>query len=49
MLAYNEKISPLQRNVTLEQVGNAAAFLCSNLSAGITGEILYVELRLSMQ
>jgi enoyl-[acyl-carrier protein] reductase I len=43
MLAYNEKVSPLRRNITLEQVGNAAAFLCSDLSAGITGEILYVD------
>lgn len=35
--------SPLGRNVTIEDVGNAAAFLCSDLAAGITGEILYVD------
>ena len=35
--------APLRRNVTLENVGNAAAFLCSDLAAGITGEILYVD------
>ncbi|MGH8227305.1 MAG: enoyl-ACP reductase FabI [Steroidobacteraceae bacterium] len=35
--------APLRRNVTLEDIGNAAAFLCSNLAAGITGEILYVD------
>ena len=35
--------APLRRNVTAEEVGNAAAFLCSNLASGITGEILYVD------
>lgn len=35
--------APLQRNVTAEEVGNAAAFLCSDLGSGITGEILYVD------
>lgn len=35
--------SPLQKNVTIDEVGNAAAFLCSDLSSGITGEILYVD------
>ena len=34
---------PIRRNVTPEDVGNAAAFLCSDLAAGITGEILYVD------
>lgn len=34
---------PIRRNVTIEDVGNAAAFLCSDLAAGITGEILYVD------
>jgi len=38
-----EEQSPLRRNVTTEDVGNAAAFLCSDLAAGITGEILYVD------
>ncbi|HTE40360.1 MAG TPA: enoyl-ACP reductase [Steroidobacteraceae bacterium] len=36
-------IAPLRRNVTKEDVGNAAAFLCSDLAAGITGEVLYVD------
>jgi enoyl-[acyl-carrier protein] reductase I len=29
--------------VTIEEVGNAAAFLCSNLASGITGDVLYVD------
>lgn len=43
LLALNEKISPLRRNVTIEEVGNAAAFLLSPLASGITGEIVYVD------
>jgi enoyl-[acyl-carrier protein] reductase I len=43
MLARVAETAPLRRNVTLEDVGNAAAFLCSDLAAGITGEILYVD------
>jgi enoyl-[acyl-carrier protein] reductase I len=43
MLAYNESATPLRRNVTIEEVGNAAAFLCSSLASGISGEILYVD------
>src|SRR5579864_3024211 len=43
MLAHVAQIAPMRRNVTLEDVGNAAAFLCSDLAAGITGEILYVD------
>jgi enoyl-[acyl-carrier protein] reductase I len=43
MLDYNEQNTPLRRNVTIEDVGNAAAFLCSDLAAGITGEITYVD------
>ena len=35
--------SPLRRNVTIDEVGNAAAFLCSDLASGITGEITYVD------
>jgi len=42
LLAYNEKNAPLKRNVTIEEVGNASAFLCSDLASGITGEITYV-------
>lgn len=43
MLKHVEKIAPLQRNVTAMDVGNTAAFLCSDLAAGITGEIIYVD------
>jgi enoyl-[acyl-carrier protein] reductase I len=35
--------APLRRNVTIEDVGNASAFLCSDLASGITGEITYVD------
>ena len=43
MLHHVEKTAPLRRNVTIDDVGNAAAFLCSDLAAGITGEVLYVD------
>ena len=43
LLNYNEKHAPLKRNVTIDEVGNAAAFLCSDLASGITGEITYVD------
>ena len=43
LLRFNEHNAPLRRNVTIEEVGNAAAFLCSDLASGITGEILYVD------
>lgn len=43
MLGRVAEVAPLRRNVSLEDVGNAAAFLCSDLAAGITGEILYVD------
>ena len=43
MLGRVAAVAPLRRNVTLEDVGNAAAFLCSDLAAGITGEITYVD------
>ncbi len=43
MLTYQEENAPLRRNVTIEEVGNAAAFLCSDLAAGITGEIVHVD------
>ncbi len=38
-----EQVAPLGRCVTIEEVGNVAAFLCSNLASGITGEITYVD------
>ena len=43
MLATNEKLAPLQRNVTIDEVGNAALFLLSPWASGITGEILFVD------
>jgi enoyl-[acyl-carrier protein] reductase I len=48
MLTYGEKVSPLHRNVTLEEIGNAAAFLCSDLASGITGEIMHVDAGLNI-
>jgi enoyl-[acyl-carrier protein] reductase I len=43
MLQHVASVAPLRRNVTTADVGNAAAFLCSDLAAGITGEIVYVD------
>jgi enoyl-[acyl-carrier protein] reductase I len=43
MLGHVASVAPLRRNVTQDDVGNAAAFLCSDLAAGITGEVLYVD------
>ena len=43
ILKHVETFAPLRRNVTIEDVGNAAAFLLSDLAAGITAEILYVD------
>lgn len=43
ILKHVASVAPLRRNVTIEDVGNTAAFLCSDLGAGITGEIVYVD------
>ena len=43
LLSHNAHHAPLRRNVTIEEVGNAAAFMLSDLASGITGEILYVD------
>jgi enoyl-[acyl-carrier protein] reductase I len=43
MLDYAEKNTPLRRNVTIEEVGNVAAFLCSDYASSVTGEILYAD------
>jgi enoyl-[acyl-carrier protein] reductase I len=43
MLAHVAAAAPIQRNVTIDDVGNAAAFLSSDLAAGISGEVLYVD------
>ena len=43
MLDEVENTAPMRRNVTIEEVGNVAAFLCSDLAAGITGDVIYVD------
>jgi enoyl-[acyl-carrier protein] reductase I len=43
MIHHVEKVAPLHRTVTQIEVGNTAAFLCSDLASGITGQILYVD------
>lgn len=43
MLNENSGRAPLKRNVTQEEVGNAAAFLCSDMASGVTGEVMYVD------
>ena len=43
ILHFVAEHAPLRRNVTIEEVGNAAAFLCSDMASGITGEITYVD------
>jgi enoyl-[acyl-carrier protein] reductase I len=43
LLDYAADSSALGRNVTTTEVGNAAAFLCSDLASGVTGEIMYID------
>ncbi len=43
LLSYNAHHAPLRRTVTIDEVGNAAAFMLSDLASGITGEIMYVD------
>ena len=43
LLGYVASASPLRRNVTIEDVGNVAAFLLSDLASGVTAEITYVD------
>ena len=43
MLDNVEHSAPMRRNVTIEEVGNCAAFLCSDLASGITGDVMYVD------
>ena len=43
MIHHVEAVAPLRRTVTQQEVGNTAAFLCSDLASGITGQILYVD------
>jgi enoyl-[acyl-carrier protein] reductase I len=43
MLEHVEENAPLRRSVTIDEVGNVGAFLCSDLASGISGEITYVD------
>jgi len=43
MIAHVAEIAPLRRNVTIEDVGSAATFLCSPMANGVTGDVLYVD------
>jgi enoyl-[acyl-carrier protein] reductase I len=43
MIAFNDKHAALRRSVTIQEVGNVSAFLCSDLASGVTGEITYVD------
>lgn len=43
MIHHVENVAPLRRTVTQVEVGNTAAFLCSDLASGMTGQILYVD------
>lgn len=43
LLDYNDRMAPLRRGVTIDEVGNVGAFLCSDLASGITGEITFVD------
>jgi enoyl-[acyl-carrier protein] reductase I len=43
LLGFAASHAPLRRNVTIEEVGNSAAFLLSDLASGITGDIMYVD------
>lgn len=43
MLSYNAQVTPLRRNIEAIEVGNTAAFLCSDLASAITGEIMNVD------
>ncbi|NIH41256.1 MAG: SDR family oxidoreductase [Buchnera aphidicola (Periphyllus aceris)] len=43
MLDLNKNVSPIKRNISINEIGNVASFLTSNLSSGITGQIIYVD------
>jgi enoyl-[acyl-carrier protein] reductase I len=43
MAAYFPKVAPLRRHVTLEEIGQAAVFLCSDMSAATSGQIVHVD------
>lgn len=43
MLDHHEKTTPLRRNITLQEIGHTATFLCSDGASGITGEVIHVD------
>lgn len=43
MLDHNKQVTPMRKNVSIEEVGNSAAFLCSDLASGITAEVVHVD------
>jgi enoyl-[acyl-carrier protein] reductase I len=43
MIKAQEEITPLRRKVTIDDVGNTALWLCSDLGSGVTGQIVYVD------
>jgi enoyl-[acyl-carrier protein] reductase I len=43
MLHFSEQVAPLRRNITAEDVGNTALWLCSDLGSAITGETIFVD------
>jgi enoyl-[acyl-carrier protein] reductase I len=43
ILHFVERTAPMRRNVTIEEVGNVAAFLLSDLASAVTGEVTYVD------
>jgi enoyl-[acyl-carrier protein] reductase I len=43
ILGYHEQVTPLRQNTTIEQVGNTATFLCSDMAEGITAEVIHVD------
>ena len=43
MIHHVEEVAPLRRTVTQTEVGNTAAFLCSDLASGIAGQVIYVD------
>lgn len=43
MLDYNEKVTPLRANVDINQVGEACAFMCSDMASAITGEVVHAD------
>ncbi len=43
LLEHTETVSPLRKNVTIDEVGNLAAFLCSDLASAVTGEVIFAD------